>query len=87
MKLEVNSMLVSQVLLEIRQRIIFIALVLVDSITEKSIFPESKSLMKKLMFLDLECILITIKALELLAIVGNRAFTREQKILTVSINL
>ena len=60
---------------------------LVDSITEKSIFPESKSLMKKLMFLDLECILITIKALELLAIVGNPAFTREQKILTVSINL
>jgi hypothetical protein len=87
MKLEANSMLVNQVLLEILQRIIFIALVLVDSITEKSIFPESKSLMKKLMFLDLECILITIKTSELRAIVGNQAFTREQKILMVSFNL
>jgi hypothetical protein len=87
MKLEANSMLVNQVLLEILQRIIFIALVLVDSITEKSIFPESKSLMKKLMFLDLECILITIKTSELQAIVGNQAFTREQKILMVSFNL
>jgi len=73
--------------LAIHPRIIFIALELVDSITEKSIFPESKSLMRKLMFLALECILITIKALESLAIVGNPAFTREQKILTVSINL
>ena len=87
MKLEVNSMLVSQVLLEIRQRIIFIALVLVDNITEKSIFPESKSLMKKLMFQVQECILITIKTSELLAIAGNRAFIGEQKILRVSINL
>ena len=74
-------------LLVLIQRIIFTVLELVDSITEKSIFPESKSLMKKLMFQVQECILITIKTSELLAIAGNRAFTGEQKILRVSINL
>tara|TARA_B110000285_G_C15004213_1_gene552987 strand:+ start:475 stop:717 length:243 start_codon:yes stop_codon:yes gene_type:complete len=68
-------------------RIIFTVLELVDSITEKSIFPESKSLMKKLMFQVQECILITIKTSELLVIAGNRAFTGELKILKVSINL
>jgi hypothetical protein len=74
-------------LLVLIQRIIFTVLELVDSITEKSIFPESKSLMKKLMFQVQECILITIKTSELQAIAGNRAFTGEQKILRVSINL
>jgi hypothetical protein len=87
MKLEAISMLASQAQLVTRLRIIFIVLVLVDSITEKSIFPESKNLMKKLMFLDLECILITIKALGLVAIVGKPAYTGEQKISMVSINL